>query len=35
MCGLDACGLGCGPVTGACEHDYEPWVSMKGGKFLD
>jgi len=22
-------------VAGSCEHDTEPWGSMKGGKFFD
>jgi hypothetical protein len=28
-------GSGLWPVSGYCEHDNEPWGSIKGGKFLD
>jgi hypothetical protein len=34
-CGLDACGLGQGPVAGSSERDNEPSGSIKGGEFLD
>jgi len=34
-CGLDASGLGEGPVVGLCEHGNEPSGSTKGRKFLD
>jgi hypothetical protein len=34
-CGLEAFGLGYGPVAGFCEHDDEPWGSIKGVEFLD
>jgi hypothetical protein len=33
-CGLDASGLGQGPVTAPCEHGIEPLGSIKGGEFL-
>jgi hypothetical protein len=34
MCGLDASGLGQGPVVGSCEQGNEPSGSIKGGNFL-
>jgi len=34
-CGLDASGLGLGPVAGYCEHSNEPSGSKKGREFLD
>jgi hypothetical protein len=34
-CGLDACGLGKGPVAGCCEHGNEPSDSIKGREFLE
>jgi hypothetical protein len=30
-CGLDASGLGEGPVAFSCEHGTESWGSVKGG----
>jgi hypothetical protein len=33
-CEVDASGLGLGPVTGSCEHDYELTCSVRGGEFL-
>jgi hypothetical protein len=33
-CGLDASGLGYGPVVGCCEDGNEPLCSIKGGEFL-
>jgi hypothetical protein len=34
-CGLDASGLGEGPVAGCCERGNDPSGSIKGRKFLD
>jgi hypothetical protein len=34
-CGLDAFGLGYGPMAGSCEHSNEPLYSIKGEEFLD
>jgi hypothetical protein len=33
--GLDASGLGKGPVVGSCDHVNECFGSIKGGEFLD
>jgi hypothetical protein len=30
-CGIDASGSGYGAVAGFCEHDNEPFGSIKGG----
>jgi hypothetical protein len=34
-CGLDASGLGQGPVVGSSEHGNKSSGSIKGGEFLD
>jgi hypothetical protein len=34
-CGLDASGLGYGPVTGSCEHDDKFPDSIKGRELLE
>jgi hypothetical protein len=34
-CGVDASGLGYGPVVVACDHCNEPSGSIKGGKILN
>jgi hypothetical protein len=33
-CGLDASGLGQGPVVGSCEHSNKPLGSKKVGNIL-
>jgi hypothetical protein len=34
-CGLDASGLGQGPVTDSCDHGNEYTGSIKGENFLE
>jgi hypothetical protein len=34
-CGLDATGIGQGPLVVPCEHNNKPLLSIKGGAFLD
>jgi hypothetical protein len=34
-CGLDASGLGYGPVAGSCQHGNETSRSIKGGETLE
>jgi hypothetical protein len=33
--GLDQCGSGYGPMEGSCEHDNEPWGSIKSWEVLE